>query len=86
MKVGVVSVTMEQHVEGRLQVSRSMLDLEMAAYNVVSANPPRAESGRWEVHALRGDATNSNILHGSKAHVCEVTSLFHHALDTDFRG
>ena len=31
-------------------------------------------------------ATNSNILHGSKAHVCEVTSLFHHALDTDDFG
>ena len=37
----------------------------------------------WEVHA---DATNSNILQGSKAHVCEVTSLFHHALDTDDFG
>ena len=33
MKVGVVSVTVEQHTEGRLQVSQSMLNLEMAAYN-----------------------------------------------------
>ena len=40
-----------------------------------------------EVHVLRGDATNSNILQGSKAHVCEVTSLIHNALDTRwFRG
>ena len=38
-KVGVVSVKVEQHTEGRLQVSQSMLNLEMAVYNVVSANP-----------------------------------------------
>ena len=38
MKVGVVSLTVDQHTEGRLQVSQSMLDLEMAVYNVVSAN------------------------------------------------
>ena len=39
MKVGVVSVTVGQHTEGRLQVSQPMLNLEMALYNVVSANP-----------------------------------------------
>ena len=39
MKVGVVSVTVEQHTEGRLQDSPSMLDLEMAACNVVRAHP-----------------------------------------------
>ena len=38
------------------------------------------------MHALRSDATKSNILQGSKAHVCEVTRLFHHALDTDEFG
>lgn len=29
-----------------------------------------------EAHRVRGDATNSAIHHGSKAHVCEVASLF----------
>ena len=38
------------------------------------------------MHALRSDATNATILQGSKAHVCEVTSLFHHALDSDDFG
>ena len=45
MKVGVVSVTVEQHTESRLQVSQSMLNFEMAVYNVVSANP-RVEAWR----------------------------------------
>ena len=45
MKVGVVSVTVEQHTEGRLQVSQSMFNLEIAVYNVVSANP-RVEAWR----------------------------------------
>ena len=45
MKVGVASVTVEQHTEGQLQVSQSMLDLEMAVYNVVSGNP-RVEDWR----------------------------------------
>ena len=35
MKVGVVSVTVEQHTEGRLQDSQWKLDLEKAACNVV---------------------------------------------------
>ena len=40
MKVGVVSVTVEQHAEGRLQDSQSMLDFdEMAVCSVVSARP-----------------------------------------------
>ena len=47
---------------------------------------PSRAGWTWEVHALRGDATNWNILQGSKAHVCVVTSLFHHALDTDAFG
>ena len=61
--------------------------IHAAARSSVSGGP-RAQSGRLdvEVHALRGDGTNSNILQGSKAHVCEVTSLFHHALDTDDFG
>ena len=45
MKVGVVSVTVEQDTEGRLQDSQSTLNLEMALYNVVSANP-RVEAWR----------------------------------------
>ena len=45
MKVGVVSVMVEQHTEGRQQDSQSMLNLEMAVYNVVSANP-RVEAWR----------------------------------------
>ena len=56
-----------------------------AARSAEVREPSRAR-WTWEVHALRGDATNSNILQGSKAHVCEVTSLFHHALDTDDFG
>ena len=48
MKVGDVSVTVEQHTEGRLQVSQSMLNFEMAVYNVVSVNP-RVEA--WRVLA-----------------------------------
>ena len=38
-KVGVVSVTMEELTEGRLQDSQPMLNLETAVHNVVSANP-----------------------------------------------
>ena len=56
-----------------------------AARSAEVREPSRAGK-TWEVHALRGDATNWNILQGSKAHVCEVTSLFHHALDTDDFG
>ena len=40
-----LTVTVEQHTEGRLQVSQSMLNFEMAVYNVVSANP-RVEAWR----------------------------------------
>ena len=36
MIVGLVSVTVDQHTESRLQVSQSMLNFEMAVYNVVS--------------------------------------------------
>ena len=32
----------------------------------------------WELHVVRGDATNSAAIHGAKAHVTEVHSLFHH--------
>ena len=39
MKVGVLSVTVEQHTEGRLQESQSMLDPEMVVCSVVSAHP-----------------------------------------------
>ena len=56
-----------------------------AARSAEVREPSRA-GWTWEVHALRGDVTNSNILHGSKAHACEGTSLFHHALDTDDFG
>ena len=35
VKVGVVSVTMEQHTEGRLKDSQPMVDLEMVVSNVV---------------------------------------------------
>ena len=45
MKVGVVSVTVEQHPEGRQQVSQSMLNLEMDVNTEVSANP-RVEAWR----------------------------------------
>ena len=38
LKVGVVSVTVEQHTEGRLQDGQSILDLEMVRCNVVSAH------------------------------------------------
>ena len=37
MKVGVVSVTVEQHTEG-LQDCQSMLDLDMVGCNAVSAD------------------------------------------------
>ena len=56
-----------------------------AAPSAEVREPSRA-GWTWEVHALRGDAANSNILQGPQAHVCEVTSLFHHALDTDDFG
>ena len=39
MNVGIVSVTVEQHTEGRLQDNQSMLNLDMAVFHVVSANP-----------------------------------------------
>ena len=39
MKVGAVPATVEEHAEGRLQDSQSMLNLEIAMYMVVSANP-----------------------------------------------
>ena len=32
----------------------------------------------YEMHAVRGDATNSALLHQNKAHVSEVTSVFGH--------
>ena len=30
----------------------------------------------WEIHMIRGDATNSNVMHSCKAHVADVSSLF----------
>ena len=59
---------------------------QLHAARSAEVREPSLARWTWEVHALRGDATNSNILQGSKAHVCEVTSLFHHALDTDDFG
>ena len=38
LKIGVVSVTVEQHTEDRLQDSQSMLDLLMVKCDVVSAH------------------------------------------------
>ena len=38
LKVGVVSVTVKQHSEDRLQDSQSMLDLQMVKCDVVSAH------------------------------------------------
>jgi hypothetical protein len=37
----------------------------------------------WEIHGIRGDATNSSVVHSSKAHVCEVVSLFEHTKSLD---
>ena len=33
----------------------------------------------WEIHSVRGDATNSNVVHSCKGHVCELSSTFQHA-------
>ena len=38
LKVGVVSVTVKQHTEDRLQDSQSTLDIEVVKCNVVSAH------------------------------------------------
>ena len=59
---------------------------QLHAARSAEVREPRWAGWTWEVHALRGDATNSNILQGSEVHVCEATSLFHHALDTDDFG
>ena len=59
---------------------------QLHAARPVEVRDPSRAGWTWEVHALRGDATNSNILQGSNAHVCDVTRLFHHALDTDDVG
>jgi hypothetical protein len=36
----------------------------------------------WEIHTIRGDASNINV-NGSKAHVCEVISMFSHSTFDD---
>ena len=45
---------------------------------MVKNEGPAADRMTWEVHAIRGDCTNSSVLHSSKAHACEITILFHH--------
>ena len=55
---------------------------QLHAARLAEVRGPSRAGWTWEVHALRGVASNSNIQQGSKAHVC----LFHHALDTDDSG
>ena len=49
---------------------------------LIRVAPPLAAGGArlvsWDVHAIRGDATNSAAVHSSKAHVTEVISLYKH--------
>ena len=48
------------------------------ARQLAAAPTPPKPALTWEVHTIRGDATNSSVVESSKAHVCEVMSLFGH--------
>ena len=62
MKVGVVSVTVEQHTEGRLQDSQAMLDLEVAVRNAMSRFGDFLREGRTEIVFRRDERCGQHLI------------------------
>ena len=55
--------------------------------NEIGVDNGGAKAFSYEVHCIRGDGTNTNAAMGTKAHTCEIRSLFHHLpLRREHRG